>query len=83
MLVASMTSASQAFSRNAREVRLNDAISQLPEEQREVLKLRYVDGWPTKQIAEHVGKSDVAIRVMLTRTVQKLQQLLGDDTPTQ
>lgn len=80
MLVASMTTPSQAFSRNAKEVRLNDAIGQLPIEQREVLKLRYVDGWPTKQIAEHVGKSDVAIRVMLTRTVQKLQEMLGDES---
>ncbi len=79
MLVASMTSASQAFSRNAKEVRLNDAIAQLTPEQREVLKLRYVDGWPTKQIAEHVGKSDVAIRVLLTRTVQKLQEILGEN----
>jgi RNA polymerase sigma-70 factor (ECF subfamily) len=80
MLVASMTSPSQAFSRNAREVRVQEAIAQLSDEQREVLKLRYVDGWPTKQIAEHVKKSDVAIRVMLTRTVQKLQELLGEES---
>jgi RNA polymerase sigma-70 factor (ECF subfamily) len=37
-----------------------------------------VDGLATKEIAERLGKSDVAVRVMLSRTVQKLQQLLGD-----
>jgi RNA polymerase sigma-70 factor (ECF subfamily) len=36
-----------------------------------------VDGLPTKEIAERLGKSDVAVRVLLSRTVQKLQQLLG------
>lgn len=82
MLVASMTSPSQAFSRNVKEMRLNEAVAQLPEEQREVLRLRYVEGWPTKQIAEQLGKSDVSVRVMLTRTVQKLQELLGDDNTT-
>jgi RNA polymerase sigma-70 factor (ECF subfamily) len=78
LLVASMTSPSQAFSRNAREMRLSDAVATLPEEQREVLRLRYVESWPTKEIAQKVGKSDVAVRVMLTRTVQKLQKLLGE-----
>lgn len=79
LLVASMTSPSQAFSRNAREARVQEAVGQLAEEQREVLRLRYVEGWPTKQIADHVKKTDVAIRVMLTRTVQKLQEMLGEE----
>jgi RNA polymerase sigma-70 factor (ECF subfamily) len=79
LLVASMTSPSQAFSRNAREARVQEAIAQLGEEPREVLRLRYVEGWPTKQIAEHLNKTDVAIRVMLTRTVQKLQEMLGEE----
>lgn len=79
LLVASMTSPSQAFSRNARELRVQEAIAQLGEEPREVLRLRYVEGWPTKQIAEHLQKTDVAIRVMLTRTVQKLQEMLGEE----
>jgi DNA-directed RNA polymerase specialized sigma24 family protein len=37
-----------------------------------------VDGLTTKDIAGRIGKSDVAVRVMLSRTVQKLQQLLGE-----
>lgn len=40
--------------------------------------MRYVDGLATKQIAERTGRSDVAVRVMLSRTVQKLQELVGE-----
>ncbi|HTN76763.1 MAG TPA: sigma-70 family RNA polymerase sigma factor [Pirellulaceae bacterium] len=79
LLVASLTTPSQAFSRNVKEVRLNEAVAQLTAEQREVLRLRYAEGWPTKQIAEQLGKSDVSVRVMLTRTVQKLQEILGEE----
>lgn len=76
LLVASMTTPSAAFSRNVREERLHDALNQLPDDQREVLKLRYVDSLPTKVIAEQLNKSDVSIRVMLTRSLKKLQTLL-------
>jgi RNA polymerase sigma-70 factor (ECF subfamily) len=81
MLVASMTTPSKAFSRNARELRLQEALAKLPEEQREALRLRYVENLPSKEIAEKLGKSDAAIRVMLTRSIKKLQDLLGDEDP--
>lgn len=77
LLVASMTSPSQAFSRDQKHMRLADAMATLPDEVRAALKLRYVDGLPTKEIAQKLGKSDVAIRVLLTRSLQKLQQILG------
>lgn len=78
MLVASMTSPSRAFSRGQKELRLQEAIGSLPEEQREILKLRFVDGLATKEIADRVGKTDGAIRVLLTRTLSKLQEMLSD-----
>ena len=78
LLVASMTSPSQAFSRNQKEFRLQQAISSLSEDQRDALRLRYVEGRPTKEIAAHLGKSDGAIRVLLTRTLAHLQELLSD-----
>ncbi len=77
LLVASMTTASQMFSRNAKEARMQEAILQLPDDQREALRLRYVENLPSKEIAERLGKSDAAIRVMLTRSLKKLQQILG------
>jgi len=79
LLVASMTTASQAFSRDQKQLRLLEALAKLPEESREALRLRYVEGLPSKTIAEQLGKSDGAIRVMLTRSLAKLQELVGEE----
>ncbi|WP_397569491.1 sigma-70 family RNA polymerase sigma factor [Schlesneria sp. T3-172] len=80
LLAASMTTPSQAFSRDQKEFLLQEAVSSLPEEQRELLRLRYVEGLPTRDVASRMGKSDGAVRVLLTRTLSKLQQLLSDHT---
>ncbi len=77
LLVASITSPSQAFSRDQKEFQLQQALAELGDEQREVLRLRFVEGLPTKEIAEQLGKSDGAIRVMLTRTVAHLQEIIS------
>lgn len=73
LLVASMTSASAAFSRDQKELRLMEALEGLPEEGREALRLRYLEGLATKEIAERLGKTDGAIRVLLTRSLSRLQ----------
>jgi len=74
-----MTTASKAFSRNQREMKLMTALEQLPEDQREALRLRYVEGLQSKEIAERIGKSDGAVRVMLSRSLSKLQEILGPE----
>jgi RNA polymerase sigma-70 factor (ECF subfamily) len=73
-----MTTPSAVFSRNAREERLQEALKKLPEEQQTALRLRYIENLPSKQIAEQLGKSDAAIRVMLTRSLKRLHELLGE-----
>jgi RNA polymerase sigma-70 factor (ECF subfamily) len=78
LLVASLTTPSQAFSRNAREERLLEALQKLPEEQQTALRLRYIDNLPSKQIASQMGKSDAAVRVMLTRSLKRLHELLEE-----
>lgn len=77
LLVASITSPSQAFSRDQKEFQLQEALSTLPEESREALRLRYVEGLPTKDIAARLGKSDGSVRVLLTRSLARLQGLMG------
>ena len=79
LIAGSLTSASQAVARNERHAQLEGAIARLPAESRDVLRWRYVDGLPTKEIADKIGKTDGAVRVMLTRTLHKLQQLLGPE----
>ena len=77
ILAASITSPSMAMSREAKEARLHAAVAELPELQRQVIQMRYVDGLATRDIAERLGKSDVAIRVMLSRTIKALEERLG------
>ena len=82
LLVVSMTTPTQAMSRNQREVRLLQALATLPQDQRDALRLRYIEGLPSKEIAIRLGKTDGSVRVMLTRALGKLQQILGpDDAP--
>jgi RNA polymerase sigma-70 factor (ECF subfamily) len=77
ILAASITSPSMAMSREARETRLATAVASLPEPQREAIHLRYVEGLATRDIAARLGKSDVAIRVMLSRTIRTLEERLS------
>ena len=79
LLVVSMTSPTAALSRNQKEIHLLAALAKLSAEQREALRLRYVENLPSKEIATRLGKSDGAIRVMLTRSLGQLQQLLGPE----
>ena len=80
LLGASMTSPTQALSRKGREFRLLEALKTLPEDQQEALQLRYVENMPSKDIAKRLGKTDGAVRVMLTRSLQKLQGILGEES---
>jgi RNA polymerase sigma-70 factor (ECF subfamily) len=67
-----------AVVRSERQRRLMEVMATLPDEHREALRLRYGEGLPTKQVAEKLGKSDVATRVLLSRLVQQLQEKLGE-----
>jgi len=80
LLAASMTSPSKAFSRDQREFKLLASLDQLSEESRTALRLRYVEGLSTKDIASQLGKSDVAVRVMLSRSLDRLQTILSRDS---
>ena len=77
MIAVSMTSPSQAAVKSERQQQLDDALATLPDEQREVLRLRYGEGLATAEIAARLNKSDVAVRVLLTRIVQRLRDLLA------
>lgn len=78
LLAASLTSASGVFSREQREYRLQQALAALSAEQQTALRLRYVEGCSTKEVAEALGKTDGAVRVMLSRTVSELQNYLRE-----
>jgi RNA polymerase sigma-70 factor (ECF subfamily) len=82
MLAASMTSPSAAFSRDVRMMRMQEAVETLGEEQKEAIRMRYSEGLPTKQIAEKLGKTDVSVRVLLSRSMRQLEKILEDVRPS-
>ena len=52
---------------------LDEALSQLDETKRRILLMRYYDEMPTKDIAEELGMTPGNVRVILTRTLHRLQ----------
>jgi RNA polymerase sigma-70 factor, ECF subfamily len=74
MLISSITSPSAVVSRDFRLAKINRAVAELPELQQQVLRLRFSENLSTKEIAERCGKSDGAIRVLLSRTLQQLEK---------
>jgi len=81
LLSASLTSPSAAMSQDNRINRMQMAILELSDEQQKAIRMRFVDGLATKQIAEALGKSDVSVRVLLSRSMRDLEKLLQDVKP--
>lgn len=82
LLIVTMTTPSMAVVRDERGRRLAEALAALPDEARMALRLRYVENLPSKEIAARLGKTDGAVRVLLTRSLDRLKRLLGDETLT-
>src|SRR4051812_28219524 len=58
---------------------LQDAVRQLPDEQREVIVLRFIEQMPHADVARHLGKSAATVRVIQHRALQALRKLLEQD----
>lgn len=52
--------------------RLERALAELPDEMREIVVLRRVEGHSSQEVAARVGKSDDAVRKLYSRAVAKL-----------
>ncbi len=61
---------------------LADALSQLPEREREALILQKYHGWSLAQIAEHLGCTTGAVAGLHARGLKRLRELLADTDAT-
>ena len=50
-------------------------VSSLPEQQQNILRLRFAYGLTCSEIAQHLNKSGIAVRVMLSRSLNLLRDL--------
>lgn len=76
-VLASFTSPSQVAIRNEDLELLEQAFQKLPEEYREVVTLARLLGYSHAQIAQQMGRSDGAVRVLLHRACVRLGWLMS------
>lgn len=57
---------------------LNELLHQLPADQRDVLTLRYFGELKISEVAEVLGKSESAVKMLSYRGIQKLRKMIRD-----
>ena len=56
--------------------RMLDALHQLPEDDRELVRMRHLEGWSYDELAETTGKNTGALRVQVHRALKELRRIL-------
>jgi RNA polymerase sigma-70 factor (ECF subfamily) len=57
--------------------RIRAALRLLTDEQRQVIMLRFLEGWSTKEVAQTLGKSRGAVRAQQHRALSSLERILS------
>jgi RNA polymerase sigma-70 factor (ECF subfamily) len=74
MLAATGTSPSQQVARREQEVLLAGALERLPEDYREVIILRHLEGLSHDAVAARVGRNPGAVRMLWVRALARLRK---------
>jgi len=78
MLAADLTSPSERAVRGEELLLLARALSSLPEDQRRVVELHYLDELPVAEIAQQIGRTRPMAVGLLFRGLKRLRELLRD-----
>lgn len=78
-LAAPTSGPSARLHRQERSGRVRDALKSLPEKEREVLVLRYLEDLSTADAAAVMGVSESAIKMRLVRALQRLRDVLDEE----
>jgi RNA polymerase sigma-70 factor (ECF subfamily) len=76
MLAASGSSPSMKAERHEQELRLADVLAKLPDHYREVIILRNLEGLSHEAVAERMGRSVGAVRMLWVRALAELRVAL-------
>jgi RNA polymerase sigma-70 factor (ECF subfamily) len=77
-LAAEQSSPSQQAMKNEQLLQLSEALTQLPELQREAVVLHHLQGLPLAAVAGRLQRSEPAVAGLLHRGLKKLRTLLQD-----
>jgi RNA polymerase sigma-70 factor (ECF subfamily) len=78
-LIAPQSSPSQQAMRREQGVLLADALAQLPENYREVIVLRHLEGLPFAEVARRLGRTEDSVQKLWVRALARLRRLLGEE----
>ncbi|MDA1053424.1 MAG: sigma-70 family RNA polymerase sigma factor [Planctomycetota bacterium] len=79
-LAASQSSPSQHATKKEELLRLADALTKLPEAQRDAVILRHLQGMALAEIAGQLDRSEAAVAGLIYRGLNKLHDLLDDES---
>lgn len=66
--------------RSEQAVLLAEAMETLPDDQREAVRLRHLEGWPLGKIAEALGRSEEAVAGLVKRGMARLRRRMREHT---
>jgi RNA polymerase sigma-70 factor (ECF subfamily) len=75
-LDAGLSTPSQKAIRGEEVQRLSEALTLLPDDQREAVRLRHLEGWALADIARHLGRTPSATAGLIKRGMQALRHRL-------
>ncbi len=78
LLAADLTSPSERAIRDEELRRLAEAIGGLPDDQRRVIELHYLNGLAVAEVADRIGRSRPAVVGLLFRALKRLRRTLRD-----
>jgi RNA polymerase sigma-70 factor (ECF subfamily) len=79
-LVGTDLTPSRRLGKEEQLLRMAEALTQLPDAQRDAVELHHLKGLPLAEVAERIGRSKGAVASLVFRGLERLRQLLGDST---
>jgi len=79
-LFARDSTPSSHFARQETAAAVVSSLARLTDDQREVIRLRFLEGKPVAEIAVRMGKTEVAVYSLLRRALRALREILGSIT---
>jgi RNA polymerase sigma-70 factor (ECF subfamily) len=73
-LDSGLSTPSQKAIRGEEAERLSQALTALPDDQREAVRLRHLEGWALADIAQHLGRTPAATAGLIKRGVKALRR---------
>lgn len=78
-VAGNLTSPSQNVARNEAFLQLAEALEDLPDDYRQVIVLRHVEGLPFAEVAKAMGRSVDSVEKLWVRSLAKLKTTMGEE----